>query len=253
MRLPIIVATLALAGLPAFAEKPTREEEQRQRQALEHYKKGQDAMASERLEQAVQEFKAAIQLDPLMTLAHYRLGQAHMSLKDYPQAERDFLACRDAYEKLGGMELTDREAVERRRDQEIDQLENYLGLLQSGQIKNQNPAVPIQVQQRIDELQHSRRKGGAGVPTVPAEVYVGLGSAYFRQGKLAEAEKEWKTAASNNPKLGEAHNNLAALYLMGNQLDDAEKEVKLAEKAGYPVNPRLKDDIKKARKAADPK
>jgi hypothetical protein len=35
---------------------------------------------------------------------------------------------------------------------------------------------------------------------------------------------------------------------MGNQIEDAEKELKLAEKAGYPVHPRLKDDIKKARK-----
>jgi tetratricopeptide (TPR) repeat protein len=253
MHIRLIVTLLFLAGLPAFAQRPTREEEQRQRQALDHYKKGQDAMASERLEQAVQEFKATIQLDPLMTLAYYRLGQAHMALRDYPQAERDFVACREAYEKLGGLELTNREEVERRRDQEIDQLTNYLSLIQSGQIKNSNPSVPIQIQQHIDELQRNRRKGGSEAPSVPAEVYVGLGSAFFRQGKLAEAEKEWKTAASNNPRLGEAHNNLAVLYFMGNQLEDAEKELKLAEKAGYPVNPRLKDDIKKARKAADPK
>lgn len=254
MRLPIAVATLALVALPAFAQKrPTREEEAQQRQALEHYKKGQDAMASERLEQAVREFKTAIQIDPLMTLAHYRLGQAHMALKDYAEAEKDFLACRDAYEKINALAFTDREAVERRRDQEIDQLENYLGLIQSGQIKNTNPSVPIQIQQHIDELQRNRRKGGSEAPTIPAEVYVGLGSAYFRQGKLAEAEKEWKTAASNNPKLGEAHNNLAALYLMGNQIEDAEKELKLAEKTGYPVNPKMKDDIKKARKEASSK
>ena len=248
MRQLIVVATLVLAGGAALAQKPTREEEQRQRQALDHYRKGQDAMASERLEQAVLEFKTTIQLDPLMTLAHYRLGQAHMALREYPLAERDFLACRDAYEKLGGMELSNREEVERRRDQEIDQLTNYLGLIQSGQIKNTNPSVPIQIQQHIDELQRNRRKHGSEAPAVPAEIYVSLGSAYFRQGKLAEAEKEWKTAASNNPKLGEAHNNLAALYLMGNQIEDAEKELKLAEKAGYPVHPRLKDDIKKARK-----
>jgi hypothetical protein len=37
---------------------------------------------------------------------------------------------------------------------------------------------------------------------------------------------------------------------MTSRLDDAEKELKLAEKAGYPVHPRLKEDIKKARKAA---
>jgi tetratricopeptide (TPR) repeat protein len=241
---------LTLAALPAFAQTSTREEEQRQRQALDRYQKGQDAMASERFEQAVQEFKAAIQLDPLLTLAHYRLGQAHMALRDYAQAEQDFLGCRDAYEKIASLQFTNTEELERRRSQEIEQLQNQLSLIQSGQLKTSNPSVSLQLQQRIDELQRNRRKGGTDSVSVPAELYVSLGSAYFRQGKLPEAEKQWKAAAAANPKLGEAHNNLAALYLMTSQLDEAEKEVKLAEKAGYLVHPRLKDDIKKARKSA---
>ncbi len=250
MRLSIAIAMLAINALPAAVQKAQLEGELQHRQALDHYRKGQDSMASERLEQAVQEFKAAIQLDPLLAQAHYRLGQAHMSLKDYAQAERDFLGCRDAYEKVASLQFTNREELERRRDEEIDQLQNYLGLLQSGQIKNSNPSVPIQVQQHIDELQRNRRKGVSDATSIPAEVSVSLGSAYFRQGKLDEAEKQWKEAEDANPKLGEAHNNLAALYLMTSRLDDAEKELKLAEKAGYPVHPRLKDDIKKARKSA---
>src|SRR5437899_2399570 len=167
MRLYVAVAMLVLAAGPGSAQKSEREEEQRHRQALDHYRKGQDAMASERLEQAVPEFKAAIQLDPLLTLAHYRLGQAHMALKDYAQAERDFIGCRDAYEKIAGLQFTNREQVERRRDEEIDQLQNYLGLLQSGQIKKSNPSVPIQVQQHIDELQRNRRKGAADTTSIP--------------------------------------------------------------------------------------
>jgi tetratricopeptide (TPR) repeat protein len=250
MRLHVAVAMAALATLPAFAQKSTREEEHRQRQALDRYQKGQDAMASERFEQAIEEFKAAIQLDPLLTLAHYRLGQAHMALRDFARAEQDFLGCRDAYEKIASLQFTNTEELERRRSQEIEQLQNQLSLIQSGQLKTSNPSVPLQLQQRIDDLQRNRRKGGTDTVSVPPEVYVSLGSAYFRQGKLPEAEKQWKAAADANPKLGEAHNNLAALYLMTSQLDDAEKEVKLAEKAGYPVHPRLKDDIKKARKSA---
>jgi len=250
MRFSIALAMLVLAVAPASAQKSEREEEQRHRQALDHYRKGQDAVSSEHLEQAVQEFKAAIQLDPLLTLAHYRLGQAHMALKDYAQAERDFLGCRDAYAKVASLQFTNREELERRREEEIDRLQNYLGLLQSGQIKNSNPSVPIQVQQQIDALQRSRRKGASEIMGVPAEVSVSLGSAYFRQGRLDEAEKEWKAAEDANPRIGEAHNNLAALYLMTSRLDEAEKELKLAEKAGYPVHPRLKDDIKKARRSA---
>jgi tetratricopeptide (TPR) repeat protein len=250
MRLSIAIVMLALGALPTAVQKAQLEGEMQHRQALDHYKKGQDSMASERLEQAAQEFKAAIQLDPLLTLAHYRLGQVHMSLKDFAQAERDFLGCRDAYEKVASLQFTNREELERRRDEEIDQLQNYLGLLQSGQIKNSNPSVPMQVQQQIDALQRSRRKGASGATSIPAEVSVSLGSAYFRQSKLAEAEKEWKAAEDANPKMGEAHNNLAALYLMTSRLEDAEKELKLAEKAGYPVHSRLKEDLKKARKAA---
>jgi tetratricopeptide (TPR) repeat protein len=252
MRFCIAVAMLVLAAPPASAQKSEREEEQRHRQALDHYRKGQDLMVSERMEQAVPEFKTAIQLDPLLAQAYFRLGQVRMSLKDYALAERDFLGCREAYEKVASLQFTNREELERRREEEIDQLQNYLGLLQSGQVKNSNPSVPIQVQQRIDALQRNRRKGASNMTSIPAEVSVSLGSAYFRQGKLDEAEKEWKAAEDANPKMGEAHNNLAALYLMTSRLDDAEKELKLAEKAGYPVHPRLKDDIKKARKSAPP-
>ena len=169
MRLPVAVALFALAALPAFAQKSTREEEQRQRRALDHYKKGQDAMASERLDQAVREFKAAIELDPLLTLARYRLGQAHMSLRDYPQAEQAFLGCRDAYDKIASLQFTNVEEGERRREQEIEQLQNQLSLIQSGQIKSSNPSVPMQISQRIDELQRSRRKGGTDAVTVPAD------------------------------------------------------------------------------------
>jgi len=247
-----VVVMLCLAAVPVAPQSTQREEEERHRQALDHYKKGQDAMASERAEQAVEEFKTAIQLDPLLALAHYRLGQAHMGLKEYVQAERAFLGCRDAYEKIGGLQFTNREELERRRDEEIDQLENQLGMLQSGQIKNSNPSIPLQIQQQIDSLRRTRRKGSSEAYSAPPEVSVSLGSAYFRQGKLPEAEKEWTSAAEANPKLGEAHNNLAALYLMTSRAVEAEKELKLAEKAGYPVHPRLKDDIKKALKAPPP-
>ncbi len=242
----VAVAVLAAAS-PSFAQKGEREAARDQRQALDHYEKGRDAMAAERLDDAVREFKSAVQLDPLLTFAHYRLGQAYMGLKQYAEAERAFLACREAHEKLAGMRLSNREEVERRRADEIDQLQNELNLIQSGQNKNPNPSRPLQIQQRISELERNRRKGGSEAPAFPAEVFVSLGSAYFRQGKMEDAEREWKTAASNNPKLGEAHNNLAALYLMTSRLDEAEKEVKLAEGAGYHVHPRLKEDIKKAR------
>jgi tetratricopeptide (TPR) repeat protein len=49
-----------------------------------------------------------------------------------------------------------------------------------------------------------------------------------------------------NSKLGEAHNNLAVVYLQTGRVAEAEAAIKTAEKAGFRVNPQLKDDIKNA-------
>ena len=52
-----------------------------------------------------------------------------------------------------------------------------------------------------------------------------------------------------NPKLGEAHNNLAVIYMQTGRLVEAEQSLKLAEKAGFRVNPQFKEDLKKKKAA----
>ena len=87
------------------------------------------------------------------------------------------------------------------------------------------------------------------MPTeVPAEFSLALGSAYLRSGRMDDAQKAYAEAIKVNPKLGEAHNNLAFVYFRAGRLDEAENELKAAEKVGFPVNPRFKDDVQKAKK-----
>jgi Flp pilus assembly protein TadD len=64
-----------------------------------------------------------------------------------------------------------------------------------------------------------------------------------------DAEREYREAIKANSRLGEAHNNLAVICLLTGRLDEAEKEMKAAEKSGFVVSPRLKDDLKEAQKA----
>jgi Flp pilus assembly protein TadD len=71
-----------------------------------------------------------------------------------------------------------------------------------------------------------------------------LGSALFRAERYPEAEVAYRAAVKADEKAGEAHNNLAVLYLMQSRYTDAMVEVKAAEKAGFRVNPELKDEIK---------
>ena len=74
-----------------------------------------------------------------------------------------------------------------------------------------------------------------------------IGSAYFRLNDLPNAEREYRAAVEVNPAFGEAHNNLAVVYMVTGRLTEAENAVKAAEKAGFKVNPKLKEDIAAAK------
>jgi Flp pilus assembly protein TadD len=78
-----------------------------------------------------------------------------------------------------------------------------------------------------------------------------LGAAYFRNGQMADAEREYKAAIAANAASGETHNNLAVLYLTTGRFDEADSEVKAAEKVGFKVNEELKGDIRKKKGGAE--
>ena len=218
------------------------------RQALERYRAGQELMTSERYEQAAAEFSAAIQLDPLLTLAHYGLGQSYMALKRYASAVQAYVACREAYMKLGAMRQTNAIDSDRRLDDEIRELEDSLNRIRTGNMKGQseNSAVALSIDKRLDDLKRMRQDRGRGERSpVPAEVSLALGSAYYRNAQAPDAEREWLEAVRVNARLGEAHNNLAVLYLLSGRKKEAEESVKAAERARFRVNSQLKADISK--------
>jgi tetratricopeptide (TPR) repeat protein len=235
-----VVLALVLIASPAFAQFAS---EQDRREALQHYRNGQEFMSAEQFEKAAEEYQKAIDKDRLLTLAHYGLGQANMSMKRFASAIQAFTNCREVFHTLHTLNERDRISVERQRDDEIRELRDSVRRIRSGQIKL-SQSVGDQIEKRIQDLERQRSSMG-GTFQPPAEVSLALGSAYFRNGSMADAEREWKAAVAVNSKLGEAHNNLAALYAMTGRKAEAEAAVKAAEKAGYKVNPRLKEDIKR--------
>jgi tetratricopeptide (TPR) repeat protein len=241
MRHVALTVALTLVAANAFAQLAS---DQDRREALQHYRAGQEFMSAEQFEKAAEAFQQAIAKDRLLTLAHYGLGQAHMSLRRFASAVQAFTGCREAFRELHRLQEVDRVNVERRREDEIRELRDSVRRVRTGQIKGATPMMADRLENRIDELQRQRSSLNAAFQT-PAEVSLALGSAYFRGGQLEDAEREWKAAVQANSKMGEAHNNLAALYAMTGRKAEAESAVKAAEKAGYRVNPRLKEDIKR--------
>jgi tetratricopeptide (TPR) repeat protein len=204
-----------------------------------------ELMSAEQWEKAAEEFKAAIGLDPLMALAYYNLGQCRMAQKRFVEAVVAYQGCKEAFDKQASLTRGEREQRDRARRDEINELRDQLRNIQ--QLKNANiQQETVKIEDRIRMLEAMQGRDLAGGNNVPAEVFLAMGSAFFRQQKLADAEREYLEAVRLNSKLGAAHNNLAVIYLMTGRAADAEASIKLAEKNGVRVNPRLKDDIKAA-------
>jgi tetratricopeptide (TPR) repeat protein len=248
MRTLILAASLLMAAsLPMAAAAQSN-----QARAVQHLRSGQNALHREQWEEAEREFKTAIELDPLLELAHYGLGQTYMATRRYVEAVRAYTATRDAFHRAVGEQVTNQVEAERRLDDQIRSLRDQRRAVESGRIRTSTSSnvasVLAQIDDQISQLEGMRRRDSStGTPLTPAYISVALGSAYFRSNSFPDAEREWRAALQANPKLGEAHNNLAVVLMLTGRYDEAEREVQLAEKSGHKVSDRFKDDLKAAR------
>lgn len=240
------IVAVSVSAVPIYALQLS---ERDQHLASQHFKRGMEALVSERYEAAETEFKAAVAIDPLYDAAFYGLGQTYMATKRYPDALKAYLASRDAFQAATAAEaLAGSEADRRLRDQIEALKDNERNLTRLGTGVGAQTIID-QIRAQIQQLESRKgRQAGASPPPVPAGVSMAIGSAYFRLNDLPNAEKEYKAAIVVNPNFGEAHSNLAVVYLVTGRATEADAEVKAAEKAGFRVNPKLKQDIATAKK-----
>jgi tetratricopeptide (TPR) repeat protein len=234
------VAVALAAGL--VAQQPA--DEGSRRDAVRFYRNGQDLMSSERFERAAEEFTKAVKKDPLFTLAYYNLGRAYMNLQRYVSAVQAFQNSLASARRLYQLRETRALEIERQREDDIREMKDSISRMQA-QLGPMSLRV-MQAQRHLEQVEKQRPPLGAPF-TPPAEVLLSLGSALFKSGNSAAAETEWKAAIDANPGLGEAHNNLAVVYMQTGRYTDAEEALKAAEKNGVRVNPQFKDDLRKAR------
>ena len=248
-----VLIALALTTLATASPAQEILDQQRRDEARRHYRAGEEHMLSEAFEEAAREFKTATDLDPSFVLAYYSLGQARMALKRYPEAVEAYTACRDLIQREASLDRRAQAEMDRRRRDEIHELEDSLVRVRSGQVKGATQGQQIALEQRISMLKDNQMRGDHGAPQIPAELSLGLGSAYFRQGQLQPAEQNYRAAIAADGKLGAARNNLAVIYMMTGRLDEATKEVQAAEKAGFPVSSQFKQDLKQRVATSKPK
>ncbi|MGH9371417.1 MAG: tetratricopeptide repeat protein [Vicinamibacterales bacterium] len=236
---------LAMAAMAIAAQmSPERE------RARPHFRAGWEYMRVEAWAEAAQSFEQAIEVDHRFEDAYYSLGRARMNLKKFAEAIEAYTRSRDLYREQAGRMFTSQADAQRFRQDRITELDEVLRQLQSGPQTRQVQERTRQVQEQRRQIQQYIQRGATLSidNSIPAFVSLALGSAYFRSGKLADAEREYKAAIDADPKAGEAHSNLAVVYLETGRFAEAEQAVKAAERAGFKVHPQLKQDIKDRRK-----
>lgn len=241
MFLAVLVAVVMQSGAstPALTARQLAE-------ASDHFKAGMQALASEKWDRAEAEFKAAVKIDPLYDAAFYGLGQVYMVKKQYDDAIRAYVDSRNAFKAGAAGRATDMVTSERRIRDQIQALREYIRHIERTGARNPTLAADIQRHQTtIRQLEAQLTLTAGSMPEVPAGLSLALGSAFFRTGNLAEAEREYLEAVRVDAGFGEAHNNLAVVYMLTGRLAQAEKEIALAEQAGFKVSPQLKADLKK--------
>jgi tetratricopeptide (TPR) repeat protein len=244
MRRPVLLTTFVLAATFAARVDAQLADQPHRAEAIRLFRIGQERLAGEQFEKAIEAFSQAVENDRLLSIAHYGIGQANMNLRRYASAAKAYKDCIEAMRVLHDAEQTSKFEVDRRREDEIRELQTVLNQSMRG-----TPApVRLQMEQRLRDLQDQKRSIGVAFRP-PAEVLLALGSAYFRNGEAEAAEANWKAAIEVNPRYGEAHNNLAVIYMQAGRLPEAEAELKLAEKNGFRVNPQLKADLKDRQRA----
>jgi len=236
-----LIVFFLVATVSITAQSPTD-----RARAREQNKLGWDYMKGEKFEEAVKAFQSAVETDPSFEMPWYGLGRAHLALKQFVSAASALTRCRDLYLAQVGRQFTSQQEAQRFRNDRITEIDEMIRQVQSGPQTMQRQDQLRQLQEQRRQLQDIIARGNNFTidNAVPAWVSLSLGSAYFRAGKIADAEREYKATIAADNKSGEAHNNLAVVYLETERFADALNSINAAKRTGFKVNPELEKAIR---------
>ena len=238
--LALALAALIVAGPAAAQTTPERE------RARPHNRQGWELMSAESFERATQAFQQAVTIDNTFEDAFYGLGRAQIALKQYVAAIATLTTCRKLYIAQAGRHFTNQQDAQRYRQDRITEIDEQVRQVQTMPPTAQQQNLLRQLNNQRRDIQNAIARGNdmSIDASVPPWVSLSLGSAYFRSAKLPDAEREFKAAIAVDGRFGEAHNNLAVVYLETNRIVEAEASLKNAKKAGFRVNPQLEQAIR---------
>jgi Flp pilus assembly protein TadD len=248
----LLPAALFLAAAAAVDPVATRNRLEAQRL----FDEGLNALSRERYEKAEEAFRGALRLDPSLFLAHYGLGQTYMATRQFEDAARQYGRCIESFREAAAEDRSQQLELAQGREDRIRDLKERIREIERSLAGSLSATRTRAARSRIGSIEaaiaslEALRGDRSGPLDPPAEFFLAKGSACFRAGQLALAERDYREAVRLKPRYGEAHNNLAVICMMKGELEAAFSHVQLAEKAGFKVSPELKKDLQERKTAA---
>jgi tetratricopeptide (TPR) repeat protein len=199
------------------------------RVALVHNKLGDAYSNKGRTDEAIEEFKEAIRLQPYFEMAHNNLGLAYRKQGRIDEAIEEFkLALKlkpdnpKAHNNLGVVYFK-----QSRIEEAIEEFKEALRLNPDHAKAHDNLGAAYRNQGRIEEAIEEHKKAIILQPDIASSHY-NLGLAFYDQGRINKAMEEYKEALRLKPDHAKAHNNLGLVYDRQGRTDGAIKEHRTA-------------------------
>ncbi len=238
----LVVLTLVFAAPIAFAGSIDAKSAKK---AMQYCQKGERMMKAGRLDAAAKQYDRAVKIAPEFPAAHIGLGQLAMAAQDFPRALQHFERARDGYAALGdALKAIESERYASARKQ-IEALQDSLvqGSQATAGFDNLDRS---RIENQIARLQAIEAPSSEPLTEAPGEIFFYIGNAHWRLGHLEEALEAWETCVERSPKFAMVHNNLALAYWKKGNPKRGLEELEVAEKLGFPVNPKMRADLEKA-------
>lgn len=257
-----ILCAFLLLGLGGGGPAPAAEATARTvQQASALCRKGAKSLEAGDKPRASESFEKALAVLPTFPDAHLGLGHIALGEQRFDDALHSYLRARDGYLALGSALQQIREQNYRDTQQQIGQVRDQISSLGRATTNARTDArTEAEIARQLTALQDQLRRLEAIEPPresasaePPAEVWFFIGNAQFRLERYDEARASWEQSAKLNPGFAQIHNNLAVVYWKAGRFGDAQTELATAERLGFPVNPKMKEDLARASSAAPPR
>jgi tetratricopeptide (TPR) repeat protein len=227
--------------------------------AQKYYLNGKKNFIKDDLKKAEEELDKCLQVMPEHADAYYLLAQIEYKKGSFEKALDDIQKAIANHEYIAQFyTFTHQERLETLREQKRKAEEQILALqdelnklagMTGSDAEMQRARIRSEIQTKqsgIAQIDSQMHEPVPDVLQIPADYYYMHGNIFFRMKQFQNAYEQWIKTIEIDPKHGNAYNNLANLYFMSKQYEQALKYLELAESSGAEVNPEFKKALLKA-------